>query len=401
MRCDYYDHRPNLIPVVKKRKKKRKKGPALPVFLASLALVCGGVLLSIALRGEMIPPYFLEEEEIEALIDPPKTSIRRMTPPGVNTLTLQEIGGDELDATEIYARVHKAILSVQTSNEQGPAGEGTGVIFDPKGYFITNYHVIEGMSSVTVTLYDGQEYPARLVGMDGESDLAVLYFPGKDLTAAPFARDAGLRIGERVYALGNPLGHRFQGSLTDGILSGINRNVTVGKYDMSLLQTSAPINPGNSGGALLNRYGQVIGIVNSKMAATWVTPVEGLGFAIPTSTVERVVEKLMIDGEVPERPMLGITVRPARVPEESPMAGLYLNGVNRRSNAWEQGLRSGDILLTANGVPLKENQDLLTQLKGLRAGDRISVTFLKQGEGSPQSAEVMLMTQEALDQPNP
>lgn len=399
MRCDYYDRCLNQTPVVKKRKKTRKKGPALPIFLISLGLLGGCVLLSIALRGGMIPPYFLEKEEIEELIAPPETSIRRKDPPGVNTLTLQEIGGTELDATEIYARVHKAILSVQTSDEHGPAGEGTGVIFDPEGYFVTNYHVIEGMSSVTVTLHDGREYQARLVGMDGESDLAVLYFSGKDLTAAPFARDTGLKIGERVYALGNPLGHRFQGSLTDGILSGINRNVTVGKYDMSLLQTSAPINPGNSGGALLNRYGQVIGIVNSKMAATWVTPVEGLGFAIPSSTVERVVEKLMIDGEVPERPMLGITVRPAQVPEESEQAGLYLDWVNKRSDVWEQGLRSGDILLTANEVPLKENQDLLTQLQGLKAGDKLSITWLKQGEGSPKSAEIMLMTQEELDKP--
>ena len=411
MRSDYYDQLPAAVPTLPPlpKKKRKTKGHAFPLFLACLLLLGGGSGLSLWLSGGAVHPWWsssallpflapgddLPPEVLSTL--PVETTIRRLAPPGTGTLVLQPPAETPLDATQIYAEVNPAVLLVRASSANGVGSEGTGIIFDEAGYCVTNAHVVEGRSVATVTLHDGREYPASLIGMDRQTDLAVLHFPAGNLTAAPFVSEASLSVGAPVYALGNPLGHRFQGSLTEGILSGIDRSVPVDGYEMSLLQTTAALNSGNSGGALLNASGQVIGVTNLKMVSGS-DSIEGLGFAIPSSTVEAVVNDLMEVGYVTGRPMLGITVRPALVPEECSVSGLYVDRVDEDSDAWAKGIRPGDVLLTANNIPLEKNEDLLTLRTGLAAGDRLTLTWLPQGKGEAVTADVELVESALLEE---
>ena len=183
---------------------------------------------------------------------------------------------------------------------------GTGVVMSEDGYIITNSHVIEGCGAVDVVLQDERVFQALLVGQDAQSDLAVLKIACAGLTPAQFGDSTLLEVGDAVAAIGNPLGEELRGTMTDGIISAINRDVNVDGYTMVLLQTTAALNSGNSGGALINDRGQVVGITNLKMRA-YDNTVEGLGFAIPTTTVKTVVDALIAHGRVEGRPTIGIT----------------------------------------------------------------------------------------------
>lgn len=406
MRSDYYDSvavEEPLRPLAPPPGRRRRRRRALPLFLFFLiALACSSVLLFLQFGNPFFPVY--EQPPFDPIdfypdaLDAPlpeKTAIRTIAPPGEGGLSLAEAAGEPLSAQEIYASLSPSILSVTALYSQGGGSEGTGILFDERGYFLTNAHVVEGKSTVSVTLENGKKYPAYLIGMDSRTDLAVLKFSALDLTAAPFGDDGGLRVGDTVYAIGNPLGSQFHGSMTDGIVSAIGRSVTVDGNDMSLIQTSAAINTGSSGGALVDSYGRVVGITNMKMMS-WYSTVEGLGFAIPVSTAEKVVRDIMATGHVTGRPQLGITVRPAS-PEESETAGLYIEYVNPRSDAWEKGIREGDILIYANGVTLLENQDLLDQKAGLSAGDSMTLTWLSPGGGAAREAQVLLVEEYTLN----
>ena len=162
------------------------------------------------------------------------------------------------------------------------------------GYIITNSHVIELCSRLSVVLWDDRSYSAALVGRDGQTDLAVLKIDCDGLTPAQFGDSAGIQVGDMAVAIGNPLGDKLRGTMTDGIISAINRDVDVEGRTMTLIQTNAALNSGNSGGALINAFGQVVGITNMKMQS-YTTPVEGLGFAIPTATVKTVVDALIAE----------------------------------------------------------------------------------------------------------
>lgn len=392
MRSDYYDQLPQTPLRPLPRRKRRRRG--LWLFGATLTLLLAGTLAAAAMARQLPAP-----SASPTAAEPQRgaTTIQTRTPPGEGTLSLTASAeGQSLDPTEIYRRVSPSILTVTAMDAQGGGGEGTGVLFDPAGYFVTNSHVIEGAQSVWATLADGRRYPAWLIGMDRQSDLAVLCIPASDLTAAPFWEDTALKVGESVYALGNPLGSQFSGSMTDGILSAINRNVVVEEYEMSLLQTTAALNPGNSGGALVDSRGLVVGITNLKMMSMNST-VEGLGFAIPSSTVAQVVNELMTHGHVTGRPMLGVTVRPASEIEHAG-GGLYVEGVEEASDAWAKGVRPGDILLAANGVPLTQNADLLAEKEGLAAGEGLRLRWLEGTSDQEREAEILLVEQYQLEQ---
>lgn len=401
MRSDYYDPvaTGELRPLPPLPQPPRRRRHALPLFLLFLALIVAGGIglflclgwpgqgsLSQSLPGEPIPSAVPEEL---------RTTILTLTSPGEGTLTLLTGPGEARPAKDIYAALSPSILAVTARDTRGGGSQGTGVLFDERGYFVTNAHVIEGTDSVEVTLSDGRSFPAFLIGMDERTDLAVLKFAARGLTAAPFASDATLSVGDPAYAIGNPLGSRFQGSMTDGIISGIDRNVTVGGHAMSLIQTSAAINTGSSGGALVDSAGRVVGITNMKMMS-WYSTVEGLGFAIPATTVEKIVNELMRSGHIAGRPMLGITVRPV-TPEESDVPGLLAESVEPKSDAWTKGIRPGFVLTAANGDPLRENQDLLDQKEGLEAGDSIALTWYDPKTGALGEAEVLLVEEYELE----
>lgn len=400
MRSDYYDPVASgaLRPLTPLPEPPRRKRHALPLFLLFLALIlAGGIGLFFCFgwpgqQGAFEPAPSPAESAGGAENLP--TTIRTLDPPGEGTLTLLTEPGEIRTAKDIYASLSPSILAVTARDTRGGGSQGTGVIFDTRGYFVTNAHVIEGTDSVEITLSNGRKYPAFLIGMDERTDLAVLKFSASGLTAAPFASDATLSVGDTAYAIGNPLGSQFQGSMTDGIISGIDRNVTVGGYEMSLIQTSAAINTGSSGGALVDGAGRVVGITNMKMMS-WYSTVEGLGFAIPASTVEKVVNSLMRSGHVTGRPMLGITVRPVALPE-SDVPGLLAEIVDPKSDAWAMGIRAGFVLSTANGAPLRENQDLLDQKEGLEAGDAITLTWYDPETGAWGEAEVLLVEEYEL-----
>lgn len=401
MRSDYYDLVPTgdlrpLPPLPEPPRRRRRR--ALPLFFLFLFLIAAGLAvlgIYIANTPGLGQPLPAPSQPVSAAA-PQETTILRIAPPGESSLSLVHAPGEALPATEIYERISPAVLGVTAMDSQGRGSRGTGVIFDAAGYFVTNSHVIEGMEAVDVTLYDGRKYPARLIGMDEQTDLAVLKFSASGLTAAPFASDALLAVGVPAYAIGNPLGEQFQNTMTNGIISGIGRNVMVGGYEMTLLQTTAAMNTGNSGGALVDEAGRVVGITNMKMMSDYST-VEGLGFAIPAATVENIVSDLMTHGHVVGRPMLGITVRPV-TQAVNQMTGLYVESVEPASDAWSKGIRPGHILVMGNDTALIVNNDLLALKEGLTAGDSIALTWFDPETGRTTTADIMMVESYELTQ---
>ena len=241
-------------------------------------------------------------------------------------LTLQpQPEGERLTLQEIYRLCQPSVVSIRTGIGKAGGYLGTGVVLTEDGYILTNAHVLDRAETATVTmLEDETEYEAKLVGSDTVSDLAVLKIEAQGLTPAQFASSDTLQVGDPVVAIGNPLGQQLNGTMTDGIVSAINRNVIYGGHSMTLIQTNAAINEGNSGGPLINAWGQVVGITNMK---AFNTGVEGIGFAIPTSVVRSVADALLAEGEVAGRPSIGIVIGPvdeAAAEYYSLPAGLYV-----------------------------------------------------------------------------
>ena len=252
---------------------------------------------------------------------------------------------EELTLRELYERCIPSVVGITAMVPDGSGYFwGTGIILTEDGYIVTNTHILDGTDSVTVTLWDDRELEAKLVGADNVSDLAVLKVEAEGLTPAEFCGTA-VSVGDAVAALGNPLGEELRGTLTDGIISAINRDVSYNSHSMTLLQTNAAINEGNSGGPLLNMYGQVVGITNMKMMGTSAySAIEGIGFAIPTSTIQEVVNQLLRNGRVTGRAAIGVTIGP--IPEDAAAAyslpdGLYVVSVAEGSDAAGQGPGGG------------------------------------------------------------
>lgn len=283
---------------------------------------------------------------------------------------------------DIYAENIDSAASIICSSRSG-SSTGTGVILTQDGYLVTNAHVINGASAITVQLTDGRSLSAQLVGMDEVSDLAVLRVDATDLSPATFGDSSSLRVGDTVVAIGDPLGVKFRGTYTDGIVSGIDRDVDMGGRVMTLIQTNAALNSGNSGGPLINCYGQVIGINTMKIGAfTDEAGVEGLGFAIPSTLVQEIVNQLITQGYVSGRPTLGIQGEGLssfyqyyyRMP-----AGLYITQIDPNSDAHAKGIAEGDILLSINESRITSQDDLKTALYSMEAGQTVQVVIYRRG----------------------
>ena len=291
---------------------------------------------------------------------------------------------EELTLRELYERCIPSVVGITAMVPDGSGYFwGTGIILTEDGYIVTNTHILDGTDSVTVTLWDDRELEAKLVGADNVSDLAVLKVEAEGLTPAEFCGTA-VSVGDAVAALGNPLGEELRGTLTDGIISAINRDVSYNSHSMTLLQTNAAINEGNSGGPLLNMYGQVVGITNMKMMGTSAySAIEGIGFAIPTSTIQEVVNQLLRNGRVTGRAAIGVTIGP--IPEDAAAAyslpdGLYVVSVAGGSDAAAKGLAEGDVITAIDGQGVTTTAQVGEIIAGLEVGDTITMTVYRNGE---------------------
>ena len=259
-------------------------------------------------------------------------------------------------------------------------GSGSGIIYSEDGYIITNYHVIEDATSVMITLSDGTEYDARIIGSDASSDLAVLKVDAADLPEADFGDSSALQIGELVVAIGNPLG--YENTVTDGIVSGLNRQLTDYIDSATLIQTNATINSGNSGGALVNSKGEVVGINSAKLVAS---NAEGMGFALSINEVKPIVEEIISKGHV-SRPYMGVSINSQYQVNEDTAAryeipmGIQVAEVMTGGPAARAGLQAGDIIYKVNGTLIQSFEDLSDIIDNSKVGDELQVFANRNGQ---------------------
>ena len=320
------------------------------------------------LPPETRPAY--QEEQVSMELDPAPSSVSNV--PAEGGLPLQEI----------YLQSIDSVVSI-SCQRYSDSTTGTGVVLTEDGYIVTNSHVVEGAQAITIQLTDERVLPARLVGADIVSDLAVLKVDAQDLVPATFGDSDSLRVGDTVVAIGDPLGVELRGTLTDGIISAINRDIYLDGRPITLIQTNAALNSGNSGGPLINCYGQVIGINTMKIGAfTDEAGVEGLGFAIPSATVKDVVDQLIRQGYVSGRPELGIRGESLsifyqhyyRLPE-----GLYITEVTPGSDAAAKGIERGDILISINDTHITTADQLSSLLYGFEVGQTVTAVVYRGG----------------------
>jgi serine protease Do len=299
------------------------------------------------------------------------------------TVELEPATGEELTLQQIYERVSPAVVGITTYRSGEKYSWGTGVVFTADGYIITNTHVLEGGDAVTVTFSDGIEREALLVGADTASDIAVLYMEGDGYAYASFGSSDDLRVGDAAIAIGNPLGEDYSGTMTNGIISAINRNVSYNGHSMTLLQTNAALNEGNSGGPLVNAYGQVVGITNMKIMSSYYATVEGIGFAIPSTVVKQIADQLLANGVVSGYPTIGIVA--GSVSTEAQRLynlpnGVYVSQVNDGSDAQAKGLQVGDIILAVNGQTVTSVAEVNAIKEEFSVGDILTMTIYRDGE---------------------
>jgi serine protease Do len=258
---------------------------------------------------------------------------------------------------------------------------GSGIILSEDGYIVTNYHVVEGYEELVVVMSDGAEIPAEYIGGDSINDVAVIKIDpeGIDLTVAKIGDSDNVKVGELAVAIGNPLGHELYGSVTVGIVSGLNRTITVDNRELTLIQTDAAINPGNSGGALVNAQGEVIGMNTLKEASS---RVEGLGFAIPSNLVVAQAQKIIQQGDI-KWPGLGVRVQEISeeiVEQYGVPRGVHVIEVTPGGAAEKAGIQPNDIIVAFDGAETPTYADLAKQISKHEVGDTVKVQLWRKGD---------------------
>lgn len=389
------------IPLRQRRRKKSGLWIFLFFVAVAIAMTAGVYVLEHVAPREVRDPFehydWGADEPLEDLADKRIAIPSWPTGQGVELTVLQEHGGS-LTPQEIYQQVNPSVVTVLVEIGGNRMSVGTGVIFTEDGYVLTNHHVVEGGKDCSVILDTGRSCEALYVAGDADNDLAILKVEPEELRdygalpAAQFGDSDLLSVGDPVYAIGNPLGWELRGTLTDGIVSAINRDVQVDGRTMTLIQTNAALNSGNSGGPLINEYGQVVGINVIKMSSDYST-VEGLGFAIPSALMDRMVNDLLTWGEIKPEPRLGVTV--LRTGEElaQDIWGLEVTDIIRGSAADKAGIRVGDYVIAADGEALYSIQDLMRVRRRFYVGDELPLTLWRNGE----TVEAVLILDEAAD----
>jgi len=303
---------------------------------------------------------------------------------------------------DIYKKVNPSVVSVISTTSEG-TGSGSGVIMSKDGYIITNNHVVDGAQSVSVQLSDGTSLDAEIIGTDEQTDLAVIKVtPTSDLTAAEFGDSDELEPGEYAYAIGSPGGVQFANTITGGRISAINRDLTVNDRVMTLIQTDASINNGNSGGALINKYGQVVGITSAKLSgnAFGSATVEGMGFAIPINTAKDIVDELIQNGYVSGRPSIGITGQNVES-ADGKVSGVQVYSIDSRAKAASEGLQVGDVITAVDGTPTPD-MDKVNELKqDKKAGDKLTLSVYRISTGKTLNITITLTDSHDLEGDDP
>ncbi len=341
-----------------------------------------GWSMSVVPRGEQqAVPALPTEDRAERDQDFPSDALTA-TPTGDGTvLAISAPAQSPMSLQEIYKKVEPSVVGVLCESNLR-SGSGTGIIMSDDGYIITNCHVISGAQKITVELSDGEILGAIIVGADELSDLAVIKVNATGLPAAEFGDSDLLMVGDEVAAIGNPLGLELKSTLTDGIISAINRDIESDGRTLTLIQTNAALNEGNSGGPLINNSGQVIGVNTMKMYST-VTNVEGLGFAIPISLAKPIIDELINSGYVRGRPAIGISGSDVtdkasayyRIPN-----GVLIHSVQYSSDAHAQGIEPGDVIVRINGIDITTMDELNEIKNDYHAGDTVTLTIYRNGE---------------------
>lgn len=374
-----YGHPQNTHKVkVKKQKVKKPKKPASKGFVAAMLIV--SILCSAALGFG--GGYLANNMN--------KTSSGSININKVEASNTSSSGKSTANTTsDIVKKTADSVVEIATEGVKTGSfaqqyvvkGAGSGVIISEDGYIITNHHVIEGANSVTVTLRDGNtSYTAAVIGSDSDNDIALLKVDAKGLTPATFGDSSKLAVGDYVVAIGNPLGE-LGGTVTDGIISALARDVTIEDQNMTLLQTNAQISPGNSGGGLFNANGELIGIVNAKDSAT---EVEGIAFAIPINNVLDIIDDLKSYGYVTGKIDLGmqltdITSKDTAFYYGVNQTGCYVLSVTRGSNAETAGFTTGDLITKVNGTSVSTSADVEKALENSKVGDNVKFTVYRNG----------------------
>lgn len=327
--------------------------------------------------------------------DEPKTHTLDLKTPEIGNISASRMTPAVVAAQKVGPAVvgitNKAVVRDWFTNRSAlvEKGTGSGVIIDAKGYIVTNNHVIEGAKEIVVSFADGTTVEGKLVGSDPVTDLAVVKVDVKNLPVAELGDSDALIVGEPAIAIGNPLGLEFQGSVTSGVVSALNRSLDVGERKFKLIQTDAAINPGNSGGALVNAEGQVIGINTVKLV---VKGVEGMGFAIPINSVRPIVEDLVAQGRI-ARAYMGINVLEkeqalqAGYPYEIEKGVVVVN-IGDNTPASNVGMRRGDVIVRFGGHDIDKYADLRQALDAHRAGDNVKVDIVRASQ--PMTIDIVL-----------
>ena len=347
-------------------KKYRKTVVAMSVAGAVLAAGCGGALADNTPQGTM-PETSRPAPSTGALSDArntPAVRVAKSVGPAVVGITNRAVARDWFNH--------------QFEVEQGV---GSGVIFREDGYIVTNYHVVAGAKEIMVSLSDGRSVKGKMVGADELTDIAVVKIDGEGFPTAAFGNSDDIVVGEPAIAIGNPMGLEFQGSVTVGVISALNRTLDISERHLKLIQTDAAISPGNSGGALANADGLVIGINSAKIAANGV---EGMGFAIPINTVRDIVDQLLDHGRV-IRPYLGVGVYDKETAARAGYqlnvdAGVYVQNVTLNGPAGKAGIQRGDVILSVGGEKTNTVGELRAAITSHQVGDSVEIQIVRNGD---------------------
>ena len=311
----------------------------------------------------------------------------------VQEVTVKKVTGQTLmTPAEVYASTVGSVVSINCSavstnifgQRVESASSGSGFVITQDGYIVTNHHVVASASSVKVTMYDGKEYSAAVVGSDSDYDVAVLKVETTGLQPVTLGNSADVNVGDTVLAIGNPLGE-LTFSMSQGIVSCCNRAINVSGTPFNMIQVDASINPGNSGGPLMNLYGEVVGIVSAKYSSYSNTAVEGLGFAIPIGDVQAVITDIMENGQITSKPSMGITAgtmtrQMAAQYQIDKDNGVFVYSVDKGGAGEKAGLRMGDVITKVDSMEITSMEDLTAAKKGHRAGDTVTVIYYRDGQ---------------------
>ena len=384
----------------------KKKNKGLKVFAGIMcAILCVGVVSLAGYGTYALVSNQQDQQSAEATTEgtdeqnqSSTTLVLNDKPSTSNSSASVDLSEGELTITERAEKVLPSTVGIvgYIQNQQsifgGEESQGSGIIISADGYIVTNEHVISGATSIKVVLQDDSEYNATLVGSDERTDLAVLKIDATGLTPAEFGNSDQMQIGEQVIAIGNPGGLELAGTVTVGYVSAVNRSITTTNGNtVNCIQTDAAINPGNSGGALVNTYGQVIGINSQKIAAT---DYEGIGFAISINEAQPIINDLIQYGYVRGRVVMGITMQMidqtyAAIYGYQP--GIGVVSVEAGSPAEEAGLVAGDIITAIDGQSITTQEELNSLLEQYSPGDTITLTVYRQsvrGDGQELSMEL-------------